>query len=432
MSLVQITVLCLPSRRRTKAGWSDARSLVQIALFCLLVGLFGLSAGAQGLSSRLLPADLEGLDAEVQRIERPFPGVLVVPHSARAVTDDRYARSYHAVCYGYVAEGVQRAGSGTVSGYVRRFAVHASDAETLPLARRVARLLTLLYGEMHTRMRFDHPSHRTLDVWLMPTPGAGQSADAGGEQFRDQIYLYDIFAERRPIEWAREVAHEYGHYALPGVAGFTAPEEWANGYLGERLFWKWLREDLRAARLQPDDIPFVTPEEIDDYAARQIAPLIARITSPDAAVDPDKLPARRDTTGMDNFIGLALAIDSLYGSAALLDAFAYTEPGPGKVVMEAPDFLRGVTASLRADSELTVSPPLDTSGETRATFRFYLPAGNWAATREGSLTAWRLAGGSGPEGGSHLLAPSAGWRRLTLSWTGAAPAHLHLRRTHSP
>src|SRR5579862_1504014 len=224
-------------------------------ILAFLFFLFVLPTEAQAPPGRLLQEDLPTLDAEVQPVQGPFPGALVVPRHGGTVTDDRYARPYHSTCYVYVGERAAGAPPARVTDYLRRFAVHVPDVEALPLARRVARLLLLFYGEAHTRLRFDHPSRRTVDVWLMPSPGSGQSADAAGEQLRDEIYLYDIFTDRRPIEWGREVAHEYGHYALPAIGGFTAPEEWGNGYLGERLFWKWLHGDLRAGRLQPDDIP---------------------------------------------------------------------------------------------------------------------------------------------------------------------------------
>ena len=46
---------------------------------------------------------------------------------------------------------------------------------------------------------------------------------AGAEQYQDNIYVYDIGQPRTAAEWAREVAHELGHYLLPAVGDFDEP-----------------------------------------------------------------------------------------------------------------------------------------------------------------------------------------------------------------
>lgn len=55
------------------------------------------------------------------------------------------------------------------------------------------------------------------------------------------LYLYAAGVACPPGEWLRELAHEYGHIALPGIGGFTRTDDpWADGELGELLFIKWL------------------------------------------------------------------------------------------------------------------------------------------------------------------------------------------------
>ncbi len=243
----------------------------------------------------LAASEMQRLAGAKETMDGPFPGVLITPAGARNDVDSRGGPPFHALVLAYAGEGGSGASAPVV--YARRFAVHAPDADGLPLARRVARMLLLLLGENRARLRYRPPANEpTVEVWLTRQAGNGLSADIGGEQFRDQIYLYNVYADRAPTEWAREVAHEYGHYALPGISGFTAPEAWANGVLGERLFLKWLRDDLRAGKLRPEDLPFVTPGELDAYLERQVTPLIRRVAR--EGVGGSQL-TRRDAGGMD-------------------------------------------------------------------------------------------------------------------------------------
>jgi len=77
---------------------------------------------------------------------------------------------------------------------------------------------------------------------------------AGAEQYQDNIYFYDIGQPRTAAEWAREVAHELGHYLLPAAGQFDEPEKLANGRLGERLFLQWLaaEAELVTGEVWPD------------------------------------------------------------------------------------------------------------------------------------------------------------------------------------
>src|SRR5262249_16567688 len=150
----------------------------------------------------------------MERLGGAFPGLLLTPRGEQSIQDGKYNQPYHAVCYGYIAE--QMSGGSRVIGYTRRFSVYAPDADALPLAKRVARELLLLFGENRERLHYEPPHDvPTMDVWLTAQVGPGLLADVGGEQFKNQIYLYSITSDRKPLEWAREVAHEYGHYALP-------------------------------------------------------------------------------------------------------------------------------------------------------------------------------------------------------------------------
>lgn len=388
-------------------------------------------AKAEALPAHLTVSELADVDADKEVIGGQFPGLLLVQHGDHKATDEKYGQPFHTACQVYIAERPAGSGeTGDVTGYARRFIVHVPDTEGLALAKRVGRLLLLLHGEGHTRLRYDHPnSMSTVEVWLTQQTGPGLSADIGGEQFKNQFYLYNLYNERKPIEWMREVAHEYGHFALPGVSGFTAPEEWANGVLGERLYLKWLHDDLRAGRLHTDDLPFITREMLDEYVSRQVDPLIHRFAREGAD---ESLMGRRNAAGMDYYTGLVLYWDEVYGSRALLDAFTYTTPPQGSVFVKATDFLHGATASLAGATDITIMPPLWTK-EERAAFFVYLPRGEFQIVANGPIRSWSFpveAKGFNPYGKNNLVVNRPGWQKLTIALThpSETPVHLTFRR----
>jgi hypothetical protein len=396
---------------------STAAALSLLGILLISVPLLPAPAEAQVPPGTLLSEADGARYGEIQTFAGTYPGLLLVPGEDNKAIDGKYNQSYRAVSYGYCAERRSPESGSAGLRYLRRFAVHTSDRTGLPLARRVARMLITLYGENHSRLHFDHPYTETVDVWLTLAAPASQGADAGGEQYKNQIYLYNVLADRQPVEWAREVAHEYGHYALPGVTGFKDPEEWANGVLGERLFLKWLRDDLRAGTLAPEDVPLATRAQIEEYVARQSLPLIRRMAQMRDAYDSAPLN-RHDAAGMDSYTALALYIDAVYGSGMLLNALQYTEPKAGSTFINAPDFLRGALAALRGATELTITPP-DTGGENAATaFLIYLPAGDWKIGGEGAPISWRLQPddrGVHPTGKNDLFVTRSEWRRLILT-----------------
>lgn len=144
-----------------------------------------------------------------------------------------------------------------------------------------------------------------IDVYLSwgGKPGGeyGLMVDTQGPRPRQvpAIFLYDLASFTDPAESAREVAHEYGHAVLPPVGGYTAPEDWANGILGERL----LMDSLRRAKLSGDDAMGLPPEAIAKWCDKHVEPRIARARAA-GPFDPELL--RRDARGMDAYTGLVL------------------------------------------------------------------------------------------------------------------------------
>lgn len=190
--------------------------------------------------------------------------------------------------------------------------------------------------------------------------------EAGGEQLFDEdeegdrrkkvntIYIYQIQNLRQPLEMAREVAHEYGHATLPAVGGFKTPEDWANGYLGEKLFLRYLRNELAAKRLGYDDSCGATVDQLDAFVKGEVDPLCAAIAL--------KGPPEFDKLGgsgpvaMDAYMGLTLYIAEilpprmfsrtlkLTGSTSARDvpaAISLAIEEPPTYVVAIPDYLKG-------------------------------------------------------------------------------------------
>lgn len=396
---------------------------------CLLLLLPSLRSRADDI---LPPAELEtgqlkAIDAEQETLEGAFPGLLLTVRTHDPIFDTRYNQPYRATCCAYVA----RLPSGG-AGYSRRFVVHAPDAEALPTAKRVARLLLLLQGEVQSHLRVDHPGrYQTVSVWLTRRVERGLSPDTAGEQFKDQIYIYNLFAARRAVEWGREIAHEYGHFALvPGAIGFNAPEDDSNGVLGERLFLKWLWSDLHTGHLAAEAVPFLTPDLLDTYIALQVTPLVRQVAReiPDA-----RLLAKRDADTMDTYIGFLLYLDTLYGSRQLQDIRACTHPLQSGDFVHAPDFLRGAVQSLTETIDQTLHFAGISADNKTAGIPVYLPRGEYTLRAEGGIASWQAAEDPTLRARSQtsLSVTQTGWHRLTVTFTTppAATTLLYLHRT---
>lgn len=310
-----------------------------------------------------------------------------------------------------------------------RFLVHFSEPGEEALARRVSGVLARVYwmGVEYLalpRARRGAP----VDVWLT------RVGKAGAEQFRNNIYVYGIAEDRAPAEWVREMAHEYSHIILPEVGPFTSPEKWANGYLGERLFLKWLID-------QDQTGIWGTPFAGSAYLANQVYPLRDRFMNAGPA-SPDG--QRTDAPGMQHYIGFGLAIEALYGPRMLREALRLA-PSNAPLSLGA-----GLAQALAAasDVETAVDPrayiPDRSTLESlsargvhgrRAAYWLFLPAGTWGATLEGvfppGLTAQldrastRLT--SEATLGRTILqvrVDAAGWRRLEIAAGSGGPFEL--------
>ena len=288
-------------------------------------------AVSAGLPPRLDPAWLPDLPVDATSLPYGL-GTLVVPKAylPTETTEPQHGAKFAKVSYLYTPGTGAFAQSSSLL-----CAVHYSSEADAPLAGRMARLLALAHHTLVARTGREAANGTgPFDVWLC-TGGGG-----GGEQWRSNLYLYDLETPRSSIEWIREIVHEYSHLALPAIGGYQAPEYWANGYLGERLLVRWfLREPNGPAEVSALWGDFSGAQNFERLL---IAPPLALYKK----VGPSpKWLARKDEPGMRYLIGQALTFDDKYGSVRLGDALSRL---PRFQEATAKDFASALTQSLSA------------------------------------------------------------------------------------
>ena len=235
-------------------------------------------------------------------------GTLVIPkpYLPTRSAEPEHGWIFTKVCYLYLPSGVQ-------GSQLRLFCIiHYTRPADADLAARAALLLSITHKTLVQRFarpaaNGDAPFH----VWLC------REGKTGGEQFRENLYFYDLDTPRSSIEWVREIVHEYAHLAVPAIGGYQSPEYWANGYLGERLLIRWLYRNSAARTM--------VEREWGDFSG---APNFMRLLVDPACalyrkVGPNAHWLRRkDADGMRYFIGLVLIADDKYGAPAIGGAMA--------------------------------------------------------------------------------------------------------------
>ncbi|MEP6757443.1 MAG: hypothetical protein ABJA67_18215 [Chthonomonadales bacterium] len=288
----------------------------------------------------------------------------------------------------------------------RRFVVHAPDKAAALTGQRVAKWMSHLwsisedhFGTAPTRLR-----STTIDVWLT------RSGDPGGEQNRSNIYIYNLGTDRTPIEWTRELSHEYGHYLLPGASGYTDPENWSNGILGERMFLLWMQQALSARKIALEDLPFVTPKEIAEYCMLQPKALIDRF----AASGPDKIVLLgTDKSAMNAFTALILAIDQVYGSKTLTEILEYLPPITNAQGARGKDFLEAIQRWQTSQFAFVTNVVVGIN-------RIYLAKGEYSVASEKASPEIKIPDAVITREGDelHLKIKVDGWKTLTAARAG--------------
>jgi len=358
-------------------------------------------------------AALDRLPADLIRAEIAFPShrerktcawrlLQIVPKGAvPEARDPRNGGSFPFSRYGYVLN--DRTDRWEWKLTVRWRSEHHSQ-----LARDVLDLLLRLYAltKEHLGREPMFGQEGRLAAWICP------EGEAGGEQWKDNLYLYEADAPRPPLEWLREIAHEYGHHVLPAAGGFTEPEGWSGGFLGERLLVRWLLEASPKGNLWPGD------PEVERYLKASVESPI-RLFIREGPYS--SLLRRTSGQAMDAYLGLVLMTEALYGSETLRDAFdAQTGSAPRR-------FLEALERVLNVRPPKSIVLPPDAalpgnnpgSKQERLIYRLYLPKGSYrliAPTQSLAKVSGAIAlNGRKPVPWKQPLAVSSGWHRLEIA-----------------
>lgn len=153
---------------------------------------------------------------------------------------------FNRVTYGFTAAPESDELRMTAMVYFPSPLLSEHQADYSALAERLTHILLRVHG--YSRVAYGLPpvpDERIPRMWLT------ESGPTGAEQYGDDIFIYDVARDRQPIEWLREVAHEWGHFALPRMGRFADPEPYASGVLGEALFLQLLADEAGLVTGEP-------------------------------------------------------------------------------------------------------------------------------------------------------------------------------------
>ncbi len=225
----------------------------------------------------------------------------------------------------------------------------------------------------------------------------------GAAQRGDCVFFFDVNKPREPLEWIREVFHEAGHLFLPQAGPFDGEEKWANGDMGERLFFQYLLEEAGAVAGQPwpsEAAKAALDKVWEPCQAEARRYLIEHCRVPVTAwlsTDPESFAGR---DGCERFAAFCLWAQAAHGRALL--ASVLHNPGgtaPANFLARyksvvADTLSRGLPLWVDAGSLNPIASKLSQpqrEGAVRSemvtmsqggfvTLRAYLPAGRWLVT----------------------------------------------------
>lgn len=260
-------------------------------------------------------------------------------------------------------------------------------------AEPIARLGLKLWDYNAHTLRLDHSEDfaKLVDVYV------AWGGKAGGEQLfaEDEennrprkaniIYIYDLKSFTSPLEMVREVAHEYGHATLAPIGRYDKPETWANGYLGERLYLRWILQAMKAGKLSSADALGATPQMLSGYVAQKVTPLVQKI-----AMNGPNLGLLKGTTeaSMNEYMGLVLYAQQVLPPKAFARSMILTQS------THAVDYPKAILEAIEEIERYDFSVPTEWKGKT-----IFLPLGK------------------GMVSGGKVLSKKDGWVKVSL--TGA-------------
>jgi len=234
---------------------------------------------------------------------------------------------------------------------------------------------------------------KPLHIWL------AEGGKPGAESWGPNIYLLSAGAAREPAEWVREMIHEYGHAALPGVNHFGEPEPWANGRLGEQLLSRWL-EDSRASGAEH---PWLAADlgALAGDADRCLGEFV-RSGLASALLDD------HSAAGMDFYLGFVNYVERALGDRVLAAAMRLTVGNTPRA------FVLGVQQALRQEigNGIELRAVQETLGSSP--HWLYLPAGRWAASCRGGDAGITFNGRTIGADACDVGQVAAGWHSIAL------------------
>jgi len=308
-------------------------------------------------------------------------------------TDPRFGWKFDRTCHGYVLD--RDAGRWEIALIIHYQA--AAGRERQALAANCAGLLLraqcLRASYLGSGLESAVAHRRPLDVWLT------DDGNPGAESHGGSIYLCAAATPRSSAEWVRQLIHEYGHVALPGIDHFAGPEPWANGRLGEQLFAQWL---ARCRELGTPDAWLAQADLTRLMAdADRCVGIFLREGPASALVD------NPSAAGMDYYLGFANYVERAFGPRVLSRAMRLTAGNTCRA------FMAGTQEALARESAAAVelrAPQHD--ADPPLAHWVYLPAGRWQVTcRAGTVT---FNGRTATAGGTDVGSVAEGWHSIAL------------------
>jgi len=308
-------------------------------------------------------------------------------------TDPRFGWKFDRACHGYVLD--RDAGRWEIALMIHYQA--AAGRERRALAANCGGLLLraqcLRAAYLGSGLESAVAHRRPLEVWLT------DDGNPGAESHGGNIYLCAAATPRSPAEWVRQLIHEYGHVALPGIDHFAGPEPWANGRLGEQLFAQWLARCRELAAPHP----WLTDAKLGHLTADadRCVGIFLREGPASALVD--------DTSaaGMDYYLGFANYVERAFGARVLSRAMRLTAGNTCRAFVAATQ-----EALARASAAAIELRALQHDADPLLAHWVYLPAGRWRVTCRGGTIAFNRRTVTAEE--TDIGSVAEGWHSLAL------------------
>jgi len=314
-----------------------------------------------------LPRQMAAIAAADDRLAGspgPWEMLVIAEEREAPATDPRFGWTFDRLCRGYAMDRSSQRWQAVLAvrysasaGPARRgLATDCADLILRAACLREAHLGSVAEPALNLRS--------PLTVWVT------DEGPAGAESWGANIYVCAAYTPHAPAEWMRQLLHEYGHAALPGVDHFREPEPWANGKLGEQLFSQWLLRSAEGA----SGHPWLAAADLRAPARDADRCVSAFLRTGPAS----PLMSDRSAAGMDYYLGFANYVERVFGPRLLSSAMR------GTVGATTRAFAVGVQEALRQAADHLEVRAMFAPGPAGLTHWVYLPAGKWRARSSGA------------------------------------------------